>query len=255
MKMILLRSVLISLFFLYVPLKAATQTCEDSFSGSVFIAFVQKHLGESWSRRMSFGWEQEIRRASRHWDRREANYFLDFLLNRVGIEGTIKIIGEIYNIKNIVYKDFMKRVALYGKYMEPTQMTHQLRRSFKGFYKGSTSKIRAVIKYMDEYIDYETTQELMGKHLNLFYLIRLSELKKIIQYMESYIGPEATKTLIKEDFVAFTKTFLEVKNVVEDIERRLDPEITKELVLGMGISDVIKRVWLPMQFPNGLHYR
>ncbi len=197
------------LYFLLIPFQAFSLICQDSFStGSVFVQFAQKHIGKNWMDQMGAQWERRITHATRHWSQKDAEDFLNFLQNRIGVEDTIKRMKSPSYFSIIRYQSFIARVSLYEEYIGESGVTIRLRKSLGGFEQGQVDEIRKVIEYVKNYIGEENMKELMTRNLRGFSNAKLSELKQVVKFVEIHIGTNLTKEKMKRDLESFTRLTL-----------------------------------------------
>ena len=220
------------LYFLLIPFQTFSYLCQDSFSaGSVFVKFVQKHVGENWVDEMGIQWEQRITHMAGHWNQRDAENFLNFLRKRIGIKDTVKRIKSPSFFRGMSYQSFRKRVSLYEEYMDKSEVTIALRKSLGGFYTGNVDEMRLVIEYVKNYIENKPMENLMKKDLLGFSRAKLSELQEVVKYVEKYIGKEATIERMKKDLRGFSVANLpELKKVVQYVESYIGKKATKDLM-------------------------
>ena len=228
------------LYFLLISFQAFSLICQDNFStGSVFVSFAQKQIGESWVDEMGIQWQQRITRATRYWSRKDARKFLNFLDNRIGIKDTIERIKFPSYLKNIRYQNFINRVSLYEEYIDESEVTIHLRKSFGGFSQGQIDEIRAVIEYVKIYIGEEDMKKRMEQDLLGFSKVKLLALKRIVRYMEMHIGTDLTKEKMKRDLESFSRFRL---IQLKQWEKGLGVEALKDLFERYNFKHVLRLI-------------
>lgn len=225
-------TIFLFLCFFLIPFQAFSYLCQDSFSaGSVFVKFVQEHIGENWVDEMGAKWEQKIIRSTNHWNKKSAEDFLNYLQKRIGIKDTIERIKSPSYFRGMSYQSFINRISLYEEYMDESKVTICLRKSLGGFYTGDVNEIRLVIEYVKNYTENDSIENLMEKDLLGFSRAKLLQLQEVVKYVEKHIGVEATKELMEKDLRAFSIAKLSgLKAMVQYLRSYIKMKATKNLM-------------------------
>jgi len=203
---------------------------EKTFSsaGEVFIHFAMEESGQMGSR-----WETRIIESTKRWSVEDAHGFLSFLKSRIGGEDTVKRIKSVSYFRDMSFTSFKHRVFFYEEYLGSEGITNRLRISLSGFHVGDPEEIRAVVKYLEDYIvEKEAVKEAMKRNLQAFAIAKLNDLKVVVKYLEDYIGEkEAVKEAMKRSFQGFAiAKFNDLEAMVGYVEGRIGKkEVLKKM--------------------------
>ncbi len=230
-----------SFFVLYVFLissSAFSSNCQDEFSTvPIFVQFAQKHMGEIWEVKMGDQWRKNISNATRYWTKKDAEHFLNFLQNRIGIEYTIKTIQYPFYFEGMDYQKFKKQISLYESYIGESGVTDNLRNIFENynhpitefFTVNNVNNTKLVLDYLGNRYGKEVVKKLIKKDLVPLHNLDLLRLTPTMEYMDTYIGKEATVELMEQNIEAFIYANVSnLKPVVEYMENYTGEEVTKE---------------------------
>ncbi len=195
----------------------------------VFIQFAKNQIGKNFNSEMPKNWKTKVTETTKSWDEPEMKEFLNFLINRIGEEETLKRIRAVSYFKLFRFKNFLERVKLYENYIEKEGVNERLKKSLSGFHKNSVKNIKDNIQFIKDYIGEEATRERIEKDLQGFSRANLSELKKVVQFIENYIEKEATREIMKKNLQAFSRINLsELKKIVQFIEDLIGKNAVKD---------------------------
>ena len=95
-------------------------------------------------------WKKNITENTQHWKIEEAEKFLDFLQERIGKEKTIERLKASSLFSAVRYESFVQRVLFYERYIGREGVNNNLSKSFKGFERGSISRIEAFVHFLEQ---------------------------------------------------------------------------------------------------------
>lgn len=224
---------------------------EGDSASDVFIQFVQEELGENWAQKMnekkygyrsySTPWEQEIIPSTRSWSAKDAQEFLDVLVNRVGKQNTCFLLARsLSHLKSISYyrdkisqdilQNFKERIAYYDDYMGEEATTEMMRKSLAGFAQGALQRVKDMIQFLENYLgSKELVIRILKRDPQIFSTTFIDEIQPVLDFLENLIG---YKTLIemmtrkKEDSKYGRYLSLSKLKALQNILRPLINELT-----------------------------
>ena len=141
----------------------------EETSGYVFIKFAKEYLekrGKNVEKIITFDLQEEIIRNTEGWTVEESQNLLDFLLENIGSEQTIRVIGNAFSgidFQAVTYSDFTKMSNLFIGHIGPDGLSVRLSRMLESKgnmmpeLKSEVKDIERLILFIEDYVQDEET--------------------------------------------------------------------------------------------------
>ena len=204
---------------------AAGPGINPRLASNVFVNFANDQLREDYYKVMGPRWTRRIFLYSAEWTKRDAELFLDYMVERVGTESTLERLKSPSYFEFMRYKDFRARVQLFDELWGESFSTMRLNRSLGGFDRGSIEEIEGVIKIVADYIGEDNLREVAASNLQGLTRVQPLSLKRTISFIERYFenlsaGRSVVRKIMQTNLDALAGVNLfKFKRTVDYLER------------------------------------
>ncbi len=184
----------------------SSNKCKQLFKTPVqespLIVLAKDYFANQWQEEMGHNWPRKANKQTKKWNTDHLTEFLSFLIDRIGINETVKRMQSLVILKNPNYERFKIKLKFYELQIGEEKVTEWLLKDLFVFNQQDLLLVEKKIKFLTKDMDMEPNKliQLIGENLDIFDSFKLEDLRESVIFLKSYLNKKEIIALIEKNW-------------------------------------------------------